>query len=145
MSHLAKYRWIRPLSVAAALAIPAIVMAATVQFSPGSRLTADLLNQLSARTLDKTLVYVGTAVQTSLDPGEGSSAEAACEEEEDILLNCSCHAASPNTRTLDVRTIEVRGNDSATVRSTCRCNGINDAATAQVLIATPTCIDLPSP
>lgn len=138
--------WIRFAGVGLALLVPAAVVAATVQFSRGEVLSAEKLNELSARTLDKSLVYQAPAGALTIEQGDQATVTSTCADVEDILLNCSC-LGGPGSLAIDLRVINVTNNSATALnaRATCTCSGVNVAAQPRVITAQATCINLPAP
>lgn len=147
MSKLMNNRWIRPVSIAAALLVPAVVLAQSVSFAPGDVLDAGRLNLLARRTLDKRNIYVVQTDGALLDPSGIERVTAACNRgAEDVMLHCGCGSASAGSNAIAVRFVRmtVSGPGTNAAAQACVCAGQNVAAnnTNQVA-ATAVCIDIP--
>lgn len=141
MSRLSGNVWIRALSIGLALSVPAVVMAARVQFSASDVLTLEKLNGVTNRTVDKSSVY---AVSRSVAVGDGAAADvaASCADATDVLLNCSCDGSGSRQQVLHF--IQVSNNDetsAANAVATCTCSVVGSGAAMTRAIAN--CLRLP--
>jgi hypothetical protein len=139
MSRLSGNVWIRALSVGLALSVPAVVMAARVQFNAAEVLTLEKLNGVANRTVDKASVY---AVSNSAVVGDGANGTIfiECLDATDVLLNCSCDGNGSAQQVL--HNLRVTNNDrTATAAARCTCNVVGSGAA--MTRATANCLELP--
>lgn len=147
MSKLMNNRWIRPVSIAAALLVPAVVLAQSVSFAPGEVLNVVKLNALADRTLDKRDIYVVQADSAILAPSGVGRVTATCNGgAEDIMLHCGCGSASAGSNGIAVRFVRmtVSGAGTNAAAQACVCAGQNVLATdTNQVAATAVCINIP--
>ncbi len=141
MSRWSENVWIRALSVGFALSVPAVVMAARVQFNATDVLTLEKLNGVTNRTVDKSSVYAKVG---SIAVGDGAAADisASCDDATDVLLNCGCDANG--SRQQVVHFIRVTNNDelsAANAVATCSCSVVGSGAATTRAVAN--CLRLP--
>ncbi len=140
-------RWIRPLGVALAILMPAAVVAQVAQFRQGDVLTAaqlnvlvNRLNQLEGQALRKSDVYERSAQSAPLPQGEQARVDITCQDNNDILLDCSCGASTAGGFAVDVRRVasSQRGDNLPAI---CQCNGLAVAASSsQLVTAVASCL-----
>jgi hypothetical protein len=140
MSRLSANIWIRALSIGLALSVPAVVMAARVQFSTTEVLTADKLNGVANRTVDKLSVY-SNPVSVAVGDGAAADVAASCNDATDVLLNCSCDGNGSRQQVLHF--LRVTNNDEAGANAvaTCTCSVVGSGAAMTRAIAT--CLRIP--
>jgi hypothetical protein len=141
MSRVSVNVWVRALSIGLALSVPAVVMAARVQFNATDVLTLERLNGVANRTVDKASVY---AVSRSVAVGDGAAADisAPCADATDVLLNCSCDGNGSRQQVLHF--IQVTNNDelsAANAIASCNCSVVGSGAAMTRAIAN--CLRLP--
>jgi hypothetical protein len=140
MSRLSANVWIRALSIGLALSVPAVVMAARVQFNASEVLTLEKLNGVANRTVDKGSVYSNPASAVVGD-GANGTIFAECNDVSDVLLNCSCDGNGSAQQVL--HNLRVTNNDRASLAAIarCTCNVVGSGAAMTRAIAT--CLELP--
>jgi hypothetical protein len=141
MSRLSVNVWVRALSIGLALSVPAVVMAARVQFNATDVLTLEKLNGVANRTVDKASVYSNPATVAVAD-GAAADIAASCNDPTDVLLNCSCDGNGSRQQVLHF--LRVSNNDEASAPNalaTCTCSVVGSGAAATRAIAT--CLSLP--
>lgn len=141
MSRLSANVWIRALSVGLALSVPAVVMAARVQFSASDVLTLEKLNGVTNRTVDKLSVY-SNPVSVAVGDGAAADVSASCDDATDVLLNCSCDANGSRQQVLHFQRVTNNDEDSAAnALATCTCSVVGSGAAMTRAIAN--CLRLP--
>jgi hypothetical protein len=140
MSRLSGNVWIRALSIGLALSVPAVVMAARVQFNPADVLTLEKLNGVSSRTVDKNSVYSNPASAVVGD-GANGTIFADCNDATDVLLNCSCDGNGSAQQVLHNVRVTNNDNNALTAIARCTCNVVGSGAA--MTRATATCLALP--
>jgi len=146
------------LGIAAAVLVPALVVAQQQRFAAGNVLTASSLNSLVDRIaaleaqlqtqqqgggVSKGQLYFTPPVANTLDPGEVGNVRATCNESAaDIMLSCSCGGQTPGSNSgnsnLDTRSSVVQ--NPAGAPSTCECSGENLSDVAVNIFALGWCL-----
>lgn len=146
MSKFMSNRWIRSVSIAVALLVPAVVLAQSVSFAPGDVLDAGRLNLLARRTLDKRNIYVVTTNgPTDLTTSQTDRVTAVCRGAEDIMLDCGCSSFSAGSDAVVLRgaRMALSGQGTGAATQTCVCAVQNVGSTLNRPAATAVCIDIP--
>jgi hypothetical protein len=152
----------RYVGIGAAICVPAIVVAqALPNFGANQVLRANQLQTLttvlddmrsrvlrleasSGVALTKSNIYPQSNNSGSIPQNGTGLAQASCEDENDILVGCSCEGQQDGVNSLQFDLRRVTASNRLDGESTCVCQGVNVGTNAaRVLIATAQCLEIP--
>jgi hypothetical protein len=162
-------KWATYIGIAASFAVPTVVIAAQQQRNPpadGTFAAQTLLRAADVEQLRDALADAVTRVnelqanagvalnKANLYPIEGSSgpipqnviglAQASCEDDNDILLGCSCEGREAGVNSLQFDLRRVTASNRLDGESFCVCQGANVGSNAtRVLLAIAQCLEIP--
>jgi hypothetical protein len=110
----------------------------------GTRARVLELEANSGVALSKGNIYTQSNNSGPIPQNGTALAQANCEDENDILVGCSCEGQQDGVNSLQFDLRRVTASNRLDGESTCVCQGVNVGTNAaRVLVATAQCLDIP--